>query len=428
MPPRSALISGASIAGPVLAFWLAEAGWDVTVVERAQTLRTSGYPIDIRGTAVDIVRRMGLHDQIVGERYQHVPVSLLSPGGRRLCTLDFGNLLSDAGSGDVELTRGALSEILYDASADRVDYRFGDSITVLAQAGNGVDVTFDDGRSQTFDVVIGADGIHSNVRRLAFGDESQFVHHLGPCAAIWDVPAEMFSPGAGFMYSHPGRTVMVERPADGGAARAFLAFVHPAPGEVSRNDTDEIMRTLRGAFAEDRWRTAEIIETMPAANDLYFDTVSQVRMDRWSSGRVALVGDAAYAPAFLSGQGTSIAIAGAYVLASELARSDQPEAAFAAYEGRLRDYVVKNQMLALRTDSTVISRTQKQLLRRNIKLCAVPWLQRFGLTHLLQTPVQAAATDLSLSSLDLLAADCPDIAHRAAIRGRGEQGVGAQGR
>jgi 2-polyprenyl-6-methoxyphenol hydroxylase-like FAD-dependent oxidoreductase len=401
MTTRSALISGTSIAGPVLAFWLSEAGWDITVVERAQRLRTSGYPVDIRGTAVDVVRRMGLHDQILAERYRHVPIALLSPSGRRLCTLDYGDLLSDSGSGDVELTRGALSEILYRASADRATYVFGDSITALTQTDAGVDVTFDHGRPQTFDVVIGADGIHSNVRGLTFGEESQFIRHLGPYAAVWDLPSDMFAPGTGFMYSHAGRTVGVEHVSGEPAARAFLTFVHPAPGTVNRHDTDEILAALHDAFAEDGWRTHEVIDTLPRADDFYFDTVSQVRMRRWSSGRVALVGDAAYAPAFLSGQGTSIAIAGAYVLASELVRHDRPEPAFAAYERRLRDYVEKNQNLALHTGSTVLSRTSGQLLRRNIKLSLVPWLQRLGLAHLLQTHVRSAATDLSLSSHDL---------------------------
>src|SRR5690606_22685125 len=142
-------------------------------------------------------------------------------------------------------------------------------------------------------------------------------------------------------------------------------------------------------------------ETLPDADDVYFDSVSQVRMDCWSAGRVALVGDAGYAPAFLSGQGTSIAIAGAYVLAGELARHRQPEQAFAAHEHRLRGYVEKNQNLALRTSSTVLSRTIGQLLRRNVKLCAVPWLHRLGLLHLLQSELRAAAVDLALTQHDL---------------------------
>ena len=401
MTTRRALISGASIAGPALAFWLSEAGWDVTVVERAERLRTSGYPVDIRGTAIDVVRRMGLHDQIVAEHYRHVPIAVLSPRGHRLSTVDIGRVANDPTSGDVEITRGVLSEILYRASRNHATYLFGDSITSLTQTATSVDVTFERHQAQTFDVVIGADGIHSNVRRLTFGDESQFVRHLGPYAAIWDLPGEIISAGTGFMYSHPGRTITVERPISGGPARVFLAFVHPDPGAVNRHDTDEILRTVRRAFTGDRWRTTEILDTLPGAEDLYFDTVSQVRMDRWSHGRVALIGDAAYAPAFLSGQGTSIAIAGAYLLASELAQHDQPESAFAAYERRLRAYVEKNQNLALRTDSTVIARTPGQLLRRNIKMVVAPWLQRLGLLHLLQTKLRTAATDLSLTSHDL---------------------------
>ena len=282
MTTRTALVSGASIAGPTLAFWLSQAGWDVTVVERAERLRTSGYPVDIRGTAIDVVGRMGLHDHIVAARYQHVPVTVLLPGGRRLSTLDIGQLANDPARGDVEITRGVLSEILYRAGGDRVSYVFGDSITALIQTESGVNVTFDHRGPETFDVVIGADGIHSNVRGLAFGDESRFVRHLGAYAAIWDLPADMFAPGIGFMYSHPGRTAMVWRSADGGAARVFLAFVHPTPGSVNPYSTREIVRTLHDAFAEDRWRTSEIIETLPRAGDVYFDTVSQVRMDCWS--------------------------------------------------------------------------------------------------------------------------------------------------
>ncbi|MFC7674309.1 FAD-dependent monooxygenase [Mycolicibacterium sp. GCM10028919] len=401
MTTRTALISGASIAGPVLAYWLSEAGWDVTVVERAERLRTSGYPVDVRGTAVDVIRRMGLYDEVAEQRYRHVLVQLLAPSGRRLCTLDYGNLLSSSGSEDVELTRGVLSEILYGATKNRADYVFDDAITTLHDADDGVRVTFEHRRPETFDVVVGADGIHSNVRTLVFGDESRYLHHLGPYAAVWDLPTDMFEPGTGFFYSHPGRTVLVERPSDGAPARAFLTFVHPEPGTVDLRDPGAVLDALHRAFADDRWRTGDVIDTLPGADDVYFDTVSQVRMDEWHSGRVALVGDAAYAPAFLSGQGTSIAIAGAYVLASELVANDRPEQAFAAYQLRLRGYVKNNQDLALRTDGTVLARTSRQLLRRNLKLRAVPLLQRFQLVSLLQAKLRTAANDLTLSDRDL---------------------------
>lgn len=398
---RRAVISGASIAGPVLAFWLAEAGWQVTVIERADRLRTSGYPVDVRGAAVEVVTRMGLHEQLAESRYRHVPVSLLSPSGRRLCTLDYGNLLGSSGEGDVELSRGALSAVLHRATEDRVEYVFSESITAIRELDAGVEVSFERRPAEIVDVVIGADGIHSNVRALTFGPEEHFLRHLGPYVAVWDLPRDAFAPGSGYFYSHPGRTVLVERLTDGTPGRAFATFVHPTPGTVDRRDRAAVTEAFREAFAEDRWRTAEVIDTMGDSDDLYVDTVSQVRMPRWSSGRVALVGDAAYAPAFLSGQGTSIAIAGAYLLASELCAHERPRDGFAAYEIRMRDFVTRNQDLALRTDGTVLVRTSGQLLRRNVKLCAVPWLQRLGLLGLLQAPLRSAATGLELRDDDL---------------------------
>ncbi|ABK71037.1 FAD-dependent monooxygenase [Mycolicibacterium smegmatis] len=398
---RSALISGAGIAGPALAFWLTEAGWEVTVIERAKQLRSSGYPIDIRGAAVEAVDRMGLLQQITANRYQHPLMDFLTPGGRRLARLDMGEVLNDPDAGDIEITRGALTRIFFEASAGRADYVFGDTITGLSPTDAGVDVTFGHRDPQTFDVVIGADGIHSNVRALSFGAENQYLRHLGPYVAIWDIPTEMIAPGTGYMYSHPGRTVGIERTFDSAATRAFLTFVHPSPGSVNRHDISEVAAELRRAFAEDRWRTAEIIDTLLDADDVFFDTASQVRLNRWSTGRIGLVGDAAYAPAFLSGQGTSLAVAGAYVLASELVRHDQPEKAFSAYEHRMRHFVVRNQNLALRTDGTVLSRTRGQLLRRNIVVAMTPWLHRVGLDRLLRTERREATTDLSLPDNDL---------------------------
>lgn len=398
---RKALISGAGIAGPALAFWLAESGWEVTVVERADRLRTSGYPVDIRGTAAEVVDRMGLSATVRAEQYRHVPVTVLSPAGRPLTRLDFGDVVNDASAGDIEITRGALTRILYEAGAGKVDYVFGDTVTGLTQRDTGVEVTFRHRPAGTFDVVVGADGIHSRIRALAFGDETRFLHHLGACVAIWDQSSVPFPPGSAVLYSHPGRTAVVERPADADVARVFMPFAHPSPGSVDRHDRAAITTELRRAFAGDRWRTAEFIDTLTDAEDVYFDTVSQVRMDRWSTGRVVLVGDAAYAPAFLSGQGTSLAITGAYVLAGELVRYDDPHAAFDAYERRLRGYVASNQRLSLRADSLVLARTRVRLWRRNLALRSRPWLRRFGLDPVRDAELRAAAVDLELAAHDL---------------------------
>ncbi|AMO61481.1 monooxygenase FAD-binding protein [Mycolicibacterium phlei] len=398
---RTALISGAGIAGPAVAFWLAEAGWDVTVVERAERLRTGGYPVDIRGTAREVIDRMGLTDKIDAHRHRNPAIEFLSPGGRRIARMDPNEVLSDPKSGDVEIARGTLTGVLYDATRHRADYVFGDTITDLSPTDTGVEVTFKHRATQRFDVVIGADGIHSKVRALAFGDEGQFLHHLGAYVAIWDIRGEMFAPGTGYMYSHPGRSAALMRSFDGSETRAFLTYVHPRPGSVNRHDISAITAELEREFAADRWRTEEIIATLRDADDVFFDSVSQVRMPRWSKGRVTLVGDAAYAPAFLSGQGTSLALAGAYVLAGELARHDDPAAGFAEYERRVREFVTRNQRLAVRTDSTVLSRTRGQLLRRNIRLMAWPVLQRLGLDRLLRRERRDATTDLALTEHDL---------------------------
>ena len=395
MTTRSALISGAGIAGPALAFWLADAGWQVTVVERAERLRTSGYPVDVRGAALDVVERMGLTERIHEQRYRNPVMEFLSPGGRRLARFDPGEMLNSVG--DLEAARGTLSQILYDATRDRVDYVFGDSITTLDPTTG--EVTFARRAAQRFDVVIGADGIHSNVRALAFGDETQFLHPLGANVAIWDISTEIFAPGTGYMYSHPGRSAAVVRPADGGVTRAFL--VYAGEGDVDRHDVAAIRAELQRVFTEDRWRTAEIIDTLRDADDVFFDTVSQVRMDRWSTGRVTLVGDAAYAPAFLSGQGTSLALTGAYVLASELARHDDPARAFEVYERRMREFVTRNQSLAVRTDSTVLSRTRAELVRRNIRVSVWPILRRLGLDRWLRRERRGATTDLFFEDGDL---------------------------
>jgi 2-polyprenyl-6-methoxyphenol hydroxylase-like FAD-dependent oxidoreductase len=339
------LISGASVAGPALAYWLNRHGFTTTVVERAAQLRGGGYAVDFRGSVhLDVLAKMGILDQIRAEQTHLSRTTYVDGDGEPVADMP-----AEIFAGDVEILRGDLGRILFEATKGGTEYLFGDSITALDERADGVHVTFEHAPPRRFDLVIGADGLHSNVRRLAFGREAQFIRHLGPYAAIWDLPEtdDMFASGEGFVYSHSGRSVMVERGADGAPARAFLTFSHSAPGTVNRNDTDEVVETVRSVFAEDRWRSGEIIDTLTDAGDFYFDTISQIRMDHWSAGRVALVGDAAYAPAFLSGRSSSNAIYGAFVLATELAGADRPQDAFAAYEHRLRDCVERGQDLAL---------------------------------------------------------------------------------
>jgi 2-polyprenyl-6-methoxyphenol hydroxylase-like FAD-dependent oxidoreductase len=359
------LVSGASIAGPALAYWLHRFGFEVTVVERAAALRGGGYPIDIRGTAIEVVDRMGLLPQI---RAAHVDV-------RRITYLDadgspLGSLRPEAITGgtegrDVEVPRGDLAAALYGAVRDDIRFRFDDSIIALHDDGAGVDVTFRNGDRCRFDLVVGADGLHSNTRSLVFGPEEQFHHYLGRCFAGFTMPNDLGLTHEGVTWNTPGRGAVLYAPREDGVLHAFLNFARPEPPFDAFRTPDAQRDLVASVFDGAGWEVPRMVAAMRTADDLFFDVVSQIRMSAWSRGRVALVGDAAYAPSFLSGQGSSVALVGAYVLAGELASTADHVAAFAAYERRMREFVRMNQGLAAAGGTFVAPRTAEELALRN---------------------------------------------------------------
>jgi 2-polyprenyl-6-methoxyphenol hydroxylase-like FAD-dependent oxidoreductase len=237
--------------------------------------------------------------------------------------------------------RGDVARILYDATAGSTEYIFGDRITALDQRPDGVDVTFASGPRRRFDIVVGADGVHSGVRALAFGPESDYVRHLGAYTAYFTV-ADPGDLGSWFlMHNHPGGLVAGIRPERGGTAKAMLSFTSP-PLEYDRRDVARQQKIVAKALRPMGWKVPALLAQMAAAPDFYFDTISQVHVDRWWRGRAVLVGDAGYCGSPLAGLGTSLSIVGAYVLAGELAaRPDDTEAAFAAYQAEMKDYVAK---------------------------------------------------------------------------------------
>ncbi|MCQ9154480.1 FAD-dependent monooxygenase [Acidomonas methanolica] len=366
---RQVLISGASIAGPALAFWLARYGFDVTVVERAPTVRTGGYPIDVRGTAIDVVERMGLLPHI---RAAHVHARLLTfvdGNGREIGSLPIYEAIG-SNERDVELPRGTLTSLLYEATRrGTTRYRFNDSIEALHDDGRGVEIRFASGIEERYDIVIGADGLHSRTRRLVFGPEERFRHDLGSCFAIFSLPNDLGLSHGGVFHAEPGRIAGLFAVQDSERAFGFMTFVtdQPAPREMKGQ-----IDLLHAAYAGMRWEVPRLLEALEKADDLYFDSVSQIRMPHWSHGRVALVGDAAFAPSFRSGQGTSLALVGTYVLAGELAIHDDPAAAFEAYERIVRPFVEANQALA--TDGRgafFLPRTQEDIDARDQMLAEI---------------------------------------------------------
>jgi 2-polyprenyl-6-methoxyphenol hydroxylase-like FAD-dependent oxidoreductase len=332
---RKVLISGAGIAGPTLAYWLARHGFEPTVVERAGLLRSSGSPVDVRGPAVDVAERMGIMPRLRESATQVRGLSFVNASGRRVGYVPTRMFQQEGGSREVELPRGALASALYEASREHVEFLFDDSIATLGQDEGGVDVTFESAAARRFDLVIGADGLHSVTRWLTFGPEADFVRHAGLYVATVTFDEPIGDVSQVIMYNEPGRSIALH-PAQSGAA---FMYHGPAVPDFDHRDTEQHKRLLAAAYAGASWRAPELLERLKKADDLYFDSVSQVIMDSWSNGRVALLGDAASCVS-LFGDGSTLAMAGAYTLAEELSTSPADHrAAFQRYEAQHRTLV-----------------------------------------------------------------------------------------
>lgn len=372
---RDVLISGAGVAGPALAYWLCRYGFHPTVVELAPGPRPGGQAIDLRGAAREVAERMGILDQVRQAHTGTRGLAYVDAANRRLASMP-ADLLGDSGGAiaEIEILRSDLTAILQAATRDDVEYVFDDAITDLAQGADGVKVSFQHGPPRRFDLVVGADGVHSTVRRMTFGEESAFVRDLGAYVAIFTVASHLDLDGWELMHSAPGRTAALYPVGRTGQAKAAFYFVSPTL-DFHRRDLEQQRRHLAEVFAGVGWVVPRLLEAMWAAPDFYFDRVSQVHMDRWSAGRVVLVGDAAYAPSPLTGVGTSLALVGAYVLAGELATAaGDHDAAFARYEGALRDYVRKGQRLAKGNAAGLSPRSRSQIWLRNQFIRALPYL------------------------------------------------------
>ena len=350
-------ISGAGIAGPTLAHWLLRSGHVPTLVERAPAFRTGGYVIDFWGAGYRVARRMGIERAVQEAGYLVHTLRAVGREGEVLAEVGTEGFHELAGGAFTSLPRGDLAAIVYDTIRDRVDTRFGDSIVGLDAHDAGVRVAFERGDERDFDLVIGADGLHSNVRRLAFGPERDFEHYLGCRVAACVV--EGYRPRDELVYvTHnvPGK--QVGRFALRGD-RTMFVFIFRAPREPVPEDQAAQKAILRREFDDAGWECPQILAAVDDAQDLYFDAVSQIRMPRWTQGRIALVGDAAACVSLLAGEGTGLAMVEAYVLAGELARAHgDHRVAFPAYEACLRADLERKQQSATRYISFFATRTR----------------------------------------------------------------------
>lgn len=373
---RTVLISGASIAGPTLAHWLHHHGIRATVVEKAPEPRPGGYAIDLRGKAIDVVERMGRLTEIRGRVTEMRHGTFVDGRGRRRAGFDTSVISSEERA--LELLRGDLIRILHRPTTEHTEYLYNDSITGIDQRDDGVRVTFENTDPRDFDLVVGADGLHSNTRGLVFGPEEPLARFLGAYISIFTVPNHLGLDREARLYNTPGKLAAIYQTPRSEGAKAMFGLHAPHSAGMERHSPAEQRRHLREAFTGNGWESDRILEAMENTEDFYFDSISQIRMDRWSRGRVTLLGDAGYCPSPLSGQGSSLAVVGAYVLAEELARHTRVTHALAAYEGRMRPYVHANQDIAGSGMSFLAPRTRLGIAGRDLLVRASSLVKTLG--------------------------------------------------
>ena len=374
---RTVLISGAGIAGPTLAWWLRQHGFTPTLVEKAPAPRLGGYIIDFWGVGYDVAERMGLLPVLHRVGYRVEEVRIVNELGQRISGFDADVLRAATHGRYLSIMRGDLAQAILSIVGDDVETIFDDSVAHLAEDADGVTVAFEQAPTRRFDLVVGAGGLHSVVRKLVFGPESRFEKYLGYyTAAFSSARYPHRDEGVYVSYAVPGRQVARYALRDGRSA-FFLILASDGTLADARHDIEMQREAIRLAFGGIGWEMAEIIAAMESADDLYFDTVAQARLPHWSRGRVVLLGDAAYCPSLLAGQGSAFAMAGAHVLAHELmvANGDH-RVAFAAYERRFKPFIDAKQRAAERFGGWFAPRTATALRLRNMatRVMNVPWL------------------------------------------------------
>ncbi|MBN9610151.1 MAG: hypothetical protein BGO26_02340 [Actinobacteria bacterium 69-20] len=383
------LIVGAGIAGPTLAYWLLRSGHEPTLVERAPALREGGYLVDFWGAGFEVAERMGLVPRLMADGYRVREMREVSNSGKRIAHLNPLRVIDGAAAGRfVSIARSDLARATYDSLDGQVETIFGDTVDEITETEDHAAVRFASGAAREFDLVIGADGLHSRVRSLAFGPEADFERYLGITVAAFNLDG----------YQPRDELVAVTRTQVGMQAlrlalrdgSTMFCFMFRHDGRLPPEDVAAQQAILRERVRAAGWEVPRILDQLPHARTFYMDRASQIRMPSWSQGRVALVGDAAACPSLLAGQGSALAMVEAYILAAALHEAGNDyTAAFHQYQSRLGLLVRAKQDAAIRLGAAFAPRNRRQLLLRNtvIGLMGIPIVARLAVGRSLRDPI-----------------------------------------
>jgi len=365
MDNKNILISGAGIAGTTLAFWLKKFGFNPTIIENSPALREGGYAIDFMGAGYDVAEKMEIIPALKSVDINFSKLVFVDNNNKEKGSMNYQKIKNFLNGRAFTLLRSGLAKVIYQSLDKDVEIIFGDTITQIDQNEKEVVVTFQSGSTRTFDLVVGADGLHSNVRNLVFGDETQFEKYFGYYTSSYTIDNFSLGNDTFSMYNVPYKQVAVYSK---GETQTTTFFIFSSPEKLSyqHHDIDKQKQILKSEFENSGWKCAELLSQIGSTKDFYFDTVSQIKMDNWHKGRIALVGDAGYCPSLLSGKGSTLAMAGAYILAGELKQANGDyKTAFEQYEILFKPFMEKKQKAARSFAKSFIPKSNFGIWLRN---------------------------------------------------------------
>lgn len=381
MKNRNVLISGVGIAGTTLAFWLKKFGFHPTLIDISPKLREGGYAIDFMGAGYDVAEKMGILPALEKADIDISKVAFVDVHNREKGSMNYRKIKKLMNNRAFTFLRSDLAKVIFESLNQEVEVIFGDTIDKIEQGKERVEVTFRSGTTRSFDLVVGADGLHSNVRNLIFGSEDRFEKYYGYYTSSFTLNTIAPDDKAFSMCNVPGKQAAVYTYSEGSTA-AFFVFRSPEKLKYDHHDTETQKQILKKEFADFGWKCPELLARIDSSPDFYFDSISQIKMENWSNGRVTLVGDACDCPSLLSGKGSTLAMAGAYILAGELKQANGDyEKAFRQYEDGFKPFISKKQKSAEGFAKSFVPKTNFGIWVRNqaLKLMSVPLLSKLYL-------------------------------------------------